>query len=190
MSRRELVAKLRSPCLADEDFDKGLIVLRVADHDLVNISSHGGLIRHRGVPVWDSGSLPSERVVGGIRRRLLVDVDVSRIDAFPNPSQSISLDNVVFLRNLAVLIDGCIGQTIESKPSQPQLRSGKKQVTYVPLGYLRSRVAFFRKTWHRPYPRSTLACAKMLGPGGGNTKKLRQPCSKSRRLLCRNRNNS
>lgn len=38
--RREFVTKFRSSRLSDEDFDQSLVILCVADHDLVNISSY------------------------------------------------------------------------------------------------------------------------------------------------------
>ena len=56
--------------------------------------------------------MPGERVVVGVGRGLLVDVDVTRVDAFSNPGKTISLDDVVLLLNLASFIGRCISQAI------------------------------------------------------------------------------
>ena len=48
--------------------------------------------------------MPGERVVVGVGRGLLVDVDVARVDALADACKAVGLDDVVLLLDLAVLV--------------------------------------------------------------------------------------
>jgi hypothetical protein len=101
---RELVPELRAPRLADEHLDERLLVVRVADHDLVDVARDGRLVRQRRVAVRDGRGLPGEGVVRGVGRGLLVHVDVAWVDALADAGEAVELDDVVFLSYFAVFV--------------------------------------------------------------------------------------
>lgn len=108
VSRGELIAQLRPPCLTDEDLDQCLVVVSVTDHDFVNIACDGRLVSHGGVFVGYSGSLSSETIIIGVGWRLLVDIDVARVDPLPNSCKAIFLNDIIFFGLLTVLIERSI----------------------------------------------------------------------------------
>lgn len=114
MPRRKLVPQLRAPCLSYEYLDQCLIILCIADHNLVYVSRNRRLVRQRRVFVWHRSRLASERVVRGIRRRLLVYKHITMVDSLAHTSKSVRLDDVELLCYLTVFIEGRIGQTIKS----------------------------------------------------------------------------
>lgn len=114
MARGELVSKLRSSSLSNEHLDEGLIVVRVANHDLVNVSRDGRFISHRRVLVRDRCGLAREGVVIRIGWHLLVDVHIAGVDTLADARQAISLDNVVFLLGLAVVVQWRVRESVES----------------------------------------------------------------------------
>jgi hypothetical protein len=104
VAERELVPELRAPRLADEHLDERLLVVRVVDHDPVDVVRDGRLVRRRRVAVGDSRGLPGEGVVGGVGGGLLVHVDVAWVDALADAREAVELDDVVFLGYFAILV--------------------------------------------------------------------------------------
>lgn len=98
MPRRELVSQFRSTSLPNKHLDKCLVVLRVTDHDFVDVARDGGLVAHWCVLIGYSGGMSSKRIVRCVCWRLLVHVYVAWIDSFADASQSIALDDVVLLQ--------------------------------------------------------------------------------------------
>lgn len=146
--RRKLVPQFWSPCLADQHLDQGLVILGVADHHFVNVPGQRRFVSHRRIFVRHGGGLACERVVVGVRRRLLIHVDIPRVDSFPNTGETVQLDDIVLFLDRAILVYRCVREPIEPR-TNPEIRkclapSGKR--TYVPLGYFRMSVMFLRNT--------------------------------------------
>jgi len=160
MSRRELVSQFWSTRLTNEDLDEELIVLTIGEHDLVDVSSDGRLVGEGSVlerAGLSSGSRV-EAVVVGVRRSLLVDVDVSWIDSLSCSGDSVRLDDIVsFLNESRVLIERSVADSIVAGGEEGEVsRSGEldafepERWTHVPFGYFLIIATFFLRTWHRP----------------------------------------
>ena len=143
VSRRELVSQFWSTRLTNEDLDEELIVLAVGEHDLVDVSSDGRLVRERSVleRAGLSGGSGVEAVVVGVRRSLLVDVDVSWIDSLSCSGDSVRLDDIVSLLNESrILVDRSVADSIvaeekirgrnQSKPRARRVRRKTIRLTF------------------------------------------------------------
>ena len=100
--------------MANQDFDERLIVLGVSNHDFINLTRYGRFVCHGCVFVRDSRRLTGERVIVRIRRCLFVDVHVSRVHTLADAGETVGLDDVVLLLDLAVLVHGCVRETVVS----------------------------------------------------------------------------
>ena len=114
MPRRKLVPQLWPPCLADQNLDQGLVVFGVTDHHFIDVPGQRGFISHRRVFIWDRRGLTGECVVVGVRRRLLVHVDVPRINPFPNTGEPVQLNDIILFLNRAILVERCIRESVET----------------------------------------------------------------------------
>lgn len=126
MSRRELVSQFWSSSLTDEDLDEELVVLAVGEHDLVDVSSDGRLVAERSVleRAWLSSGTGVEAVVVGVRRSLLVDVDVSWIDSLSCSGDSVRLDDVVSLLNESgILVERSVADSVVAEKGKEEKKS-------------------------------------------------------------------
>lgn len=115
VSGREFITQFWPPCLPDQDLDQGLVVFGIADHDFVDVTSNRRFIGHWDILVRDGGSLATECVIVGVRWRLLVNVDISRVNPLADASETIKLNDVILFLSLPILVLGSICQPIKAE---------------------------------------------------------------------------
>lgn len=114
MSRREFVTQFWPPGLSDQDLDQGLVVFGIADHDFIDVTSNRRFIGHWGILVRDRGSLAAKSVIVGVRWRLLVNINVPRVNPLADASETVKLNDVILFLSLPVFIQGSICQPIKA----------------------------------------------------------------------------
>jgi hypothetical protein len=111
---RKLVTQLWPSRLPNEDLDEHLFVVRVTDQNFVDVSGDWGLVSKGRVSVGHRSGLAGEGVVRRVGWRLFIDVDVAWVNALADTSETVQLDDVVLFRDVAILVQRCISQTVES----------------------------------------------------------------------------
>jgi hypothetical protein len=117
---RELVAEFGTTGLANENLDKGRVGVGIGEEDLVDVTRNRTAVRHAGVLPraccrrCRSGarSVGAELVVVSVRRRLLVDIDLTRVALLADVSESVEVEDTVAVHDLAIFALRRVGETV------------------------------------------------------------------------------